>query len=170
MKNIVLIGFMGTGKTEIGRLLAQKLALTYIDTDSIIEENEGRSINDIFASSGEESFREMESKVLDSLKDKKNLVISTGGGIVLRPGNVIKMKNLGPLVLLWASPEAIYERIKDAGARPLLNVADQMAKIKVILDFRTPIYKNITDFEVDTTRLSPEVACNKIIKFIGKDK
>lgn len=170
MDNILLIGFMGVGKTEVGKLLAKKLSMTYIDTDIIIEGEEGKSINRIFAENGEESFRDMESRLLDKLADKKNCVISTGGGIILRPENVKKMENMGSLILLWSDIETIYERTKNASVRPLLNAADPKAKAKEILDFRTPIYRSIADLEVDTSRLSPEEACNKIIKFIRKDK
>jgi len=167
MENIILIGFMGAGKTEVGRLLAEKLKMTYVDTDEIIEKEQGRSINDIFAKDGEEKFRDMESAVLSSLAKMKDHVISTGGGMVLRPANVKKLKELGPLVLLWADPEVVYNRVKDTGARPLLNVKDPKNRIKEILDFRAPIYRNVADLEVDTSALSPEEACNRIIAFVN---
>lgn len=158
------------GKTEVGKLLAKKLKMTYVDTDDIIEKEQGRSINDIFEHDGEDRFRDMESGLLGKLADIKKCVISTGGGMILRPDNVKKLKNMGPLVLLWSDPEVIYERIKSTGKRPLLNVEDPRANIKEILDFRAPIYKNICDLEVDTTRLSPDEACNRIIRFLEKEK
>jgi len=169
-ENVILIGFMGAGKTEIGKKLAEKLKMTYIDTDSVIEKEQGMSINDIFEKSGEACFRDMESRVLDSLKGTNKRVISTGGGMILRPENVKKMKALGPLVLLWAEPEVVYERIKDMGTRPLLNVEDPKKKIVEILELRAPIYKSVADLEVDTSRLSTEEACNKIIKFLKRSK
>ena len=165
MQNIILIGFMGVGKTEVGKLLAKKLKMTYIDTDSIIEKEQGMEINDIFKEKGEESFRDMETELLDKLADLKDHVISTGGGIVLRPGNVIKLKSMGPLVLLTSDHETVYKRVNGSGARPLLNVEDPKAKIKEIMEFRMPIYRGIADLEVDTSRLSPEEASNKIAKF-----
>ena len=164
--NIILIGFMGVGKTEVGKLLAEKLKMIYIDTDAIIENEQNMTINDIFAKKGEESFREMETRLLDRLSGIEGHVVSTGGGIILRPGNVKKMKSLGPLVLLWSDPDTVYNRVKGEGTRPLLNVADPKGKIKEILEFRAPIYKGIADLEVDTSRLSPEEASNKIVKFI----
>ena len=170
MKNIILIGFMGAGKTEVGRLLAEKLKMTYIDTDAIIENEQGMTINDIFAKKGEESFRDMETKLIAKLAKIESHVMATGGGMILRPDNVKKLKELGPLVLLWADPDTVYERVKDSGGRPLLNVEDQKAKIKEILDFRAPIYKGIADLEVDTSRLSPEEASNRIIKFVKEGK
>lgn len=158
------------GKTEVGKILADRLDLTYIDTDSMIEQQQGISINDIFEKGGEESFRDMESALLDGLKSITGHVISTGGGMILRPENVKKLKSLGPLVLLWAEPEVVYKRLKDTGDRPLLNVGDPLKKIKEILESRTPVYKSVADLEVDTSSLSPEVACNRIIKFISKHK
>ncbi|MFC1767646.1 shikimate kinase [Candidatus Margulisiibacteriota bacterium] len=169
-KNVILIGFMGVGKTEIGKKLAEKLGLAYIDTDDIIESRAGKTINNIFTEEGEAVFRDIESGILDELAGKSGQVVSTGGGMILRPENVKKMKGMGPLVLLWASPEVIHERVKNAGTRPLLNVPDPMKKIDEILEFRTPIYKSVADLEVDTSRLSPEEACNKIVEFLGKGK
>jgi shikimate kinase len=168
--NIILIGFMGVGKTEVGKLLAKKLKMTYIDTDAIIEKEQNMTINDIFDRKGEESFREMETGLLDKLSSLEDHVISTGGGIILKPGNVKKLKSMGPLILLWADPDTVYERVKGEGTRPLLNVADPKRKIKEILQFRAPIYKGIADLEVDTSRLSPEDASNKIERFIKKGK
>jgi shikimate kinase len=170
MDNIVLIGFMGVGKTEVGKLLAKNLGYTYVDTDSLVEKEQKRSINDIFSKEGEQSFRDMESETLAKLKGKKKNVISTGGGIILRPENIKKLKELGPVILLWADQETIYSRIKNEKNRPLLNVTDPKAKIKEILDFRTPIYKNIADFEVDTSALSPDEACNRILGYLRKAK
>lgn len=166
MQNIIIIGFMGVGKTEVGKLLAKKLNMTYVDTDAIIEKEQGMTINDIFDKKGEESFREMESKLLDKLAGIKGHVVSTGGGIILRPGNVKKLKSMGPLVLLWSDPDTIYERVKGEGTRPLLNVKDARGKIKEILEFRAPIYEGIADLKVDTSLLSPEEASNKIAEFV----
>lgn len=168
--NIILIGFMGVGKTEIGKLLAKKLKLTYIDTDAMIEREQGMTINEIFAKKGEEKFRDMETGLLEKLAGLDDHVMSTGGGMILRPGNVKKLKAIGHLILLWADPDTVFERVKGAGTRPLLKVDDQKAKIKEILEFRGPIYKGIADFEVDTSRLSPEEASNKIVKFMKEGK
>jgi len=168
--NIILIGFMGVGKTETGRLLAKKLKMTYIDTDAIIENERGMTINEIFDKKGEENFRDMETTLIGKLAKIEGHVVSTGGGMILRPDNVKKLKEMGPLVLLWADPGTVFERVKEAGTRPLLNAGDQKAKIKEILEFRAPIYKGIADLEVDTSRLSPEEASNRIIKFVKEGK
>jgi len=168
--NIILIGFMGVGKSETGKLLAKKLKMTYIDTDAIIENEQGMTINDIFSKKGEESFRDLESKLINKLEKIDGHVVATGGGMILRPANVKKLKGMGPLILLWADPDTVYERVKEAGTRPLLNVEDQKAKIKDILEFRAPIYKGIADLEVNTSRLSPEEASNRIMKFLKEGK
>jgi shikimate kinase len=168
--NIILIGFMGVGKTEIGKLLAKKLKMTYIDTDAMIEHEQRMTINDIFAKKGEEKFRDMETILLEKLSGLDGHVIATGGGMILRPGNVKKLKAIGPLILLWADPETVFERVKGSGTRPLLKVEDQRAKIKEILEFRAPIYKGVADLEVDTSLLSPEEASNKIVKFMKEGK
>jgi shikimate kinase len=168
--NIILIGFMGAGKTEVGKLLARKLRMTYVDTDAIIESEQAMTINDIFAKKGEESFRDMETGLLDKLSGLDGHVVATGGGMVLRPGNVKKLKEMGPLVLLWADPETVFERVKGAGTRPLLNVEDRKAKIREILEFRAPIYKGVADLEVNTSLLSAEEASNRIMKFVKEGK
>jgi len=170
IKNVILIGFMGVGKTEVGKLLAKKLKMTYVDTDEIIEKEQGRTINDIFERDGEEAFRDMESDLLDRRSGIKGHVIATGGGMILRPDNVKKLKNLGPLVLLWSDAETVYKRVRDSRARPLLNVADPKKRMKEILEFRAPIYRGIADLEVDTSRLSPKASCNKIGAFLKKAK
>jgi shikimate kinase len=168
MKNIILIGFMGAGKTVVGNLLAKKLKMTYMDIDLVIEAEQGKSINDIFAERGEDSFRNMESGVLGRLQGMKGLVVSTGGGIILNPDNVKRLKQLGPVIYLKASPEKIYSRIKGSGNRPLLNVLDPRKKIEDILKAREPLYRKAADFEIDTTDLTPEEVSGKIMEYAGK--
>lgn len=153
MKNIILIGFMGSGKTTAGKLLAEKLSMHFIDTDDLIEQIAQKKISDIFKENGEAHFRDMESKIIDTLSGYDKFVIATGGGIVLRPENVTKLKAIGQLVLLSAKPDVIYDRVKGNKDRPLLH-ADPMAKIKDILGKRNPIYRAAADIEVDTSKLS----------------
>ena len=170
MKNIILIGFMGTGKSAVGRCLAKALNMQYIDTDEMIEKREGRTINDIFAGPGESFFREAEAEMLDILEGVKDHVIATGGGIILRSSNVEKLKKLGKIVLLWTRPEIISERLKDKSDRPLLNVPDPSAKIREILDQRKPLYEKAADMVVDTSTLSAEDACNKIAEGLREER
>jgi len=163
--NIILIGFMGSGKTVVGHELAQKLGFEYLDTDELIEKQSSTSISQIFSEKGEEHFRELETQVLQDLKSKDKLVISTGGGMVLKPENVKILKGIGSLVLLWANPEKIYSRVKDEPHRPLLKVEDPKAKIEEILKFREPIYKKVADLVVDTSNLSVEQVVEEILKW-----
>lgn len=164
--NIILIGFMGSGKSAVGHQLAKELGLTYIDTDQLIEEKEGISINDIFAQKGEEYFRTLETTVIKELSGTDDYVIATGGGMVLRQENVKMLKQIGPLVLLWAEPPTVYERVKKEAHRPLLNVPDPLAEIKKILDKRTPVYDRVADYKVDTSKLSIDECVKGIKKWL----
>lgn len=163
--NIILIGFMGVGKSEVGRALADKLKLNFLDTDELIEKTEERKIAEIFSKEGEGHFRELETEVLITLSDYDNFVLSTGGGIVLREENVKLLKEIGPLVLLTAREEVIMERVKSTEDRPLL-AGDKAEKIKEILSTRNPIYNKAADFTVDTSDITPEEAADKIINYV----
>ncbi|MBU1027363.1 MAG: shikimate kinase [Candidatus Margulisbacteria bacterium] len=164
--NIILIGFMGSGKSAVGHLLANQLKMDYLDADELIEKTEKMPINDIFAKKGEPYFRELESQVIKTLQDYDNFVISTGGGMVLRQENVKLLKEVGPLVLLWAEPNVIYQRIKNEKHRPLLKVKVPRAEIYKILEQRESIYRQAADFEVDTCKLSVEEVSSKIITWL----
>jgi len=160
--NIILIGFMGSGKSSVGRKLAKDLGMDYIDSDELIEKTEKMKINDIFAKKGEAYFRGLETGVIKTLEDYDNFVISTGGGMVLRQENVKMLKNIGPIVLLWADAEVVYGRIKNQTHRPLLQVPDPKAEIGKILDIRKPIYNQVADFKVDTAQLSIDETVERI--------
>jgi shikimate kinase len=164
--NIILIGFMGSGKSAVGHRLAKKLKMDYLDTDELIEKTEKISINEIFAKKNEEHFRNLETEVIKTLQDYDNFVISTGGGMVLREENVKMLKEIGPLVLLWADPEVVYERVKKHTHRPLLNVPDPVADIKKILDKREPVYRKVADLVIDTSKMTLEEEVKKIEEFI----
>jgi shikimate kinase len=164
--NIILIGFMGSGKSAVGHRLARLRKMHYLDTDELIEKTEKMSINDIFAKKGEVHFRSLESEVIKTLQDYDNFVISTGGGMVLREENVKMLKEIGPLVLLWADPEVVYQRVKRHAHRPLLNVPDPKAEIKKILDYREPIYRKVADLVIDTSKMTVEEEVKKIEEYI----
>ena len=152
--NIILIGFMGSGKSAVGRLLAKQFGMDYLDTDALIEKTSRMKISEIFAVNGESYFRGLENEVVKTLQEYDNFVISTGGGMVLREENVKMLKEIGPLVLLWAEPEVIYKRVKSQTQRPLLNVADPMLEIRNILNSRSAVYNRVADFKVDTSAVS----------------
>jgi shikimate kinase len=162
--NIIIIGFMGTGKTEAGKRLSQLLGFGYLDTDELIEKTENKSITEIFAQNGEEYFRNAESRVLGTLSEYQNLVISTGGGIVLREENVKKLKALGTIVLLTTDPEEIINRLKSDNSRPLLQDKNRRERIDEILEKRNPIYEAAADVEIDTTSISADEVARQIIK------
>jgi shikimate kinase len=163
--NLVLVGFMGTGKTTIGKLLAEKLSWSYIDTDILIEQKAGLTIPMIFEQYGESYFRDIESEVIKETIIKTQQVISTGGGIVLREQNIKAMKSNGLLICLTATPDSIYERTKSDTYRPLLKVENPKQRIQELLDFRSPFYAK-ADITIDTSKLPPEeivvVILNKV--------
>lgn len=141
--NIILTGFMGTGKSTVGRRLAQRLGWRFVDTDDLIERTAGKTISRIFAEDGEPFFRELESKIAKSLAQYSHYVIATGGGLVLRPENIAALEQAGRCVLLDASAETIYERTKRHSHRPLLQGPDPRGNIQNLLDQRRDAYGRI---------------------------
>lgn len=132
---------MGTGKTAVGRELSAMLGMQLIDIDAEIERSQKMTINDIFKDYGESRFREIESETIKRFSEEKNLIISTGGGAVLKKENMDNLRINGTIFCLSASPNAILERIKTSEDRPLLKVADPLAKIRELLDYRRPFYQ-----------------------------
>lgn len=132
---------MGTGKTSVGRLVADQLHYEYLDTDEVIQTSTGRSITDIFAKDGELAFRAFEHKVVGDLAGRKKTVISTGGGLPVNLDNLASLKTHALVVCLWSSPEKIWERVRHQGHRPLLHDENPQAKIRELLAAREPFYK-----------------------------
>ncbi len=152
---------MGTGKTEVSKLLAKTLGMKYISTDEVIEDRERRSINEIFKKNGEAYFRRSEKEVVKKVAQLNNFVIDAGGGVVLDKENIQDLKRNGKIVCLSASPEVILERTKRYYHRPLLNVEDPKAKIEELLKARAPFYTQ-ADFTIDTTNLTVEAVVQEI--------
>ena len=148
--NIVLIGFMGAGKTTISDYLSTMFDMRLVEMDQVIAEREEMSIPDIFATYGEEYFRGLETKLLKELQTGKNCVISCGGGVALRKENVIEMKKNGRVVLLTASPETIYERVKDSDDRPVLNGNKNVEFIADLMEKRREKYEAAADVVIQT--------------------
>ncbi|MEI7750620.1 MAG: shikimate kinase [Candidatus Omnitrophota bacterium] len=158
-KNIYLIGMMGSGKTVTGEVLADLLDYTFVDLDAEIQAKEGRSIPEIFAGSGEPYFRDEESAVLEHFSKQNGQVIATGGGIVLREGNVRRMKITGKVVLLKASAEYLWQRVRYSKDRPLLNQPDPLGALRQILNDRATLYENGCHFSVLTDgKIAEDVA------------
>jgi len=165
MKNIYLVGFMGTGKSTVGKALAKVLNKEFKDLDELIEEREKRKIVEIFDQFGEQYFREVETAVVRDISERENLVIATGGGVVVNEENFSLLKKSGTLITLVASPEAIYERIKDSTERPLLNVENPLDTIKRML-FERAYYYIKSDFIVDTTEREIDDIISEICELI----
>ena len=161
MKNIYLVGFMGTGKTAAGKILAHKLGKEFIEMDAVVEEREGKTIIDIFADEGEAYFRALEKELLTELSHKSDLVISCGGGLICNEDNLRMLKETGTVVNLAAAPRTIYERIKDATHRPLINVKDPLKRIEMLLDQRQPYYLQ-AHHVIDTNALSAREVAERV--------
>lgn len=163
--NIALIGFMGTGKTSVGRLVAEQLRFDYLDTDEMIQSATGRTIADIFSRDGEAAFRTLEEKVVEEISTRAKTVISTGGGLPVNPKNLSHLKSHALVVCLWASPERIWERVKSQTHRPLLDDADPQKKIRDLLAMREPFYKKADVLLNTEVRSLREVAQQVVHQF-----
>ncbi|HEX7570489.1 MAG TPA: shikimate kinase [Verrucomicrobiae bacterium] len=159
--NVALIGFMGAGKTSVGRLVAENLGFEFLDTDELIQSRAGRTIADIFAKEGEPAFRALEKQVVQELSARKKTVISTGGGLPTDPENLAALKSYALVVCLWASPEKIWERVRHQSHRPLLHDADPQKKIRELLTAREPFYKQ-ADVLINTDLRSVREAAQQI--------
>jgi shikimate kinase len=163
--NLALIGFMGTGKSSVGRLAADLLSFEYLDTDQVVESRAHKSVTDIFQQDGEAAFRQWERLIVEELTDKRKTVICTGGGLPTQPANLDSLKTHSLVVCLWASAEAIYERVRDHNHRPLLSCDDPMTRIRELLAARENFYRQ-ADVLVNTERRSVrEVAVQVIHQF-----
>lgn len=160
-KNIILVGFMGTGKTVTGRALAERTGMELVDMDSLIEKQQGKTIPDIFAQDGEAAFRAMERRMVQELSKRSGLVISTGGGIVLNPENITDFEKTGLVVCLTASPETIFQRLENDTSRPLLS-GDKKGQISALLEKRKPLYAAIAH-QIDGDLLGPEERADAIL-------
>ena len=165
MKNIVLIGFMDSGKSVTARILAEILKREVVSTDQLIEQKEKRGIPEIFNQSGEEYFRQVERRVVEELSNREGVIIDCGGGVVTVKENLTSLKKNGILIHLAASVDLIYERVSRRTNRPLLNVPDPKAKIKELLQERRASYDE-ADITVDTDNKSAKQVCSEIIPLI----
>lgn len=165
LKSIYLTGFMGAGKTTVGKTLGEKLNLPVYDSDEMIIKQQQRSIEDIFKVNGETYFRNLETDVLRSLPTR-DAIITTGGGIILKKENRDFMKENGIVIFLYCSPEMIFERLKDDNSRPLLQ-GDKMQEIKTRLENRLPLYKE-ADYTVDTTHITVDEVVENILQLLNE--
>lgn len=154
---------MGTGKTSVAKQLSKMLGMKVVDMDTEIEKTQGISINDIFARFGEPYFRDVETEMAQNLSTSEHVIISTGGGVVLRPENIDYLRKNGVVVCLMAAPVTILERTRTSDERPLLKVADPLSKITQMLKEREPFYRN-ADHVIDTDGKSPRQVAEEIIR------
>jgi len=162
IRNLALIGFMGSGKSSVGRLVAEQLLFTFLDTDEVIESRVGKTITDIFAQDGEPVFREYERRLVEELSAQSKMVFSTGGGLPINPVNLANLKTHSLVVCLWASPENIWERVRHQTHRPLLNNPDPLGKIRQLLAVRKPHYRQ-ADVLVNTEMRSVKEVAQQVI-------
>jgi shikimate kinase len=160
--NLALIGFMGTGKSSVGRLVAEQLHFDYLDTDELIQTRTGRTITDIFDGEGEAVFRKLEQQLVNELAARKRTVISTGGGLPANPVNLTSLKTHALVVCLWASPEKIWDRVRNQTHRPLLRSPNPQAKIRELLAVREPFYRQ-ADVLINTDLRSAREVAQQIV-------
>jgi len=165
--NIFLTGFMGTGKTTVGKKIADLTGMKFHDLDRLIEETAGLSISEIFKEKGEPWFRRLESKLLIEISEKKNIVLATGGGVVLNPVNRNKMKSSGVVVALTASLETIWERLKEDTYRPLLNGENPRKLMEELYKQRASIYSD-AHVIVSVDGKSPLLLAKEILHIIDE--
>ncbi len=162
--SVALIGFMGTGKTAVGRTLAKKLCKRFIELDPLIEQKAGKAIPEIFQEDGEIAFRELEIAVTKESAGEKDAVIACGGGVILNKINIDRLKKEAVIIYLTASPKVILKRtLNDDEERPLLKVPNPTQIIRELLRFRQPFYKRAADITINTSLLSIEAIVTQII-------
>jgi shikimate kinase len=160
---IILIGLPGSGKTTIGRQLAKRLRLPFVDSDHAIEERLGGSIRDFFEREGEARFRDLEQSVIDELTQGPPCVLSTGGGVVLREANRVHLRTRGQVFYLRSTPEEVFRRIRHDRSRPLLLVPDPLQTLRDLYAVRDPLYRETAHYQVETGRPSVATLVNMIV-------
>jgi shikimate kinase len=160
---LVLVGLPGSGKSTVGRQLARRLGLPFTDTDHAIEQRIGCSIREFFDREGEAAFRDIEGAVIDELARSDAGVIATGGGAVLRPTNRERLRAGGNVIYLRSTPEELFRRLRHDTNRPLLQVADPLARLRTLYDERDPLYRETAHFIIETGRPSVPTLVNMIV-------
>jgi shikimate kinase len=158
-----LVGMPGSGKSTVGRHLARRLGLPFFDSDHLIEQRLGCSIREYFAQEGEAAFRDVEEQVLRDLAQGPAAVVATGGGAVLREANRQALRAGGQVIYLRSSPEELYRRVRHDTQRPLLQVADPMARLRAMHAERDPLYREAAHFQIETGRPSVATLVNMIV-------
>ena len=160
---VALVGLPGSGKSTVGRQLARRLQVPFVDSDHVVEQKLGCSIREYFEREGEESFRDVEESVIEELARRHQGVLSTGGGSVLRPANRENLRNAGKVVYLKSSPDELFRRLRHDMNRPLLQVADPMSRLRDLFVARDPLYRETAHFVLETGRPSVATLVNMIV-------
>lgn len=163
MSIVSLIGMPGSGKSTVGRLLARRLDLSFLDSDNVIEDEVGCPIREFFAREGEERFRDVEQRTLAALCMRGPLVLATGGGSVLRSANRDALRNAGPVIYLHSPPNEVYRRVRHDTRRPLLQVADPLARLHELYEERDPLYRATAHFVIETGRPTVAALVNRVL-------
>jgi shikimate kinase len=166
--NLYLVGMMGAGKTTVGRMLARRLKLRFVDSDHEIEARCGVKIPVIFEIEGEAGFRAREAQAIAELTQLDGIVLATGGGVVLAPDNRRRLAERGTVVYLRATPEHLYERVRQDRNRPLLATGNPLARLRELYRERDPLYREVADLVVDTGRQSVQVLARGLLEQLGE--
>jgi shikimate kinase len=159
---MALVGLPGSGKSTVGRQLARRLGVSFVDSDTVIEQQLGCSIREYFEREGEEAFRDIEEGVIDKLSISHHGVLATGGGAVLRPVNRLHLHERGAVVYLRSTPEEVFRRLRHDVNRPLLQVKDPLGRLRDLFVARDPLYRKTAHFTIETGRPSVATLVNKI--------
>lgn len=162
--NLILIGFMGCGKSSVGRRLAGMTGHRFVDTDDLIVQSEGESISEIFATKGENYFRDLEQRTLEELVGSCGVILSTGGGLILRETNRETLKRIGLIAWLDADPEVLFERASRSGKRPLLQTDNPRETFDTLLSSRRSLYESMATFRIDSTHLTHDEVAESVLK------
>ena len=171
MKNLILIGYMGSGKTTIGKLFAQTYGYKFCDTDYLIEKQTKKKISDIFASKGEAYFRDLETHTLETIQGQLiNTVLSTGGGMPCREENVRLLQSIGTVIFLKVSKETVISRLKEDTTRPLLQGDHFEEKVEEMLAIRNPLYEKAANYVVDTGKNTTKEVVETIYELMREER
>ncbi len=167
-ENLVLVGFMGAGKSTVGRRLSHRLSRVFVDLDREIEKCQALSIPELFSKVGEAGFREIETEALGHLEPYQSLVVSCGGGIILREQNRALLREIGRVIWLHADPSVLFGRVLRSNHRPLLAVENPRAAFDRLMDERTELYREVADIVIDTTSLDHDAVVDEIVLRLGE--